>query len=271
VYGSEFSFYSGMSNIDFELQEGNPAAIAVRFHVAQHNMLTYMDFNVDTARAAVEDIGNQVTNVHIHGGDYEHHHPTHRTGLAVPAYGFRARWTARSGDPDDGCRFMLVRVHFANMPVAMKINRGEVDQLYARDLRLENITDALVVGDWRNLHSEITLANISCSDVPRFTAGDNRVDAPGRHYVADHFSRGLAIGADGREQGVKIAHRERAVSAPGPLADSSTMPFFWKNAIACLGVTVISKRDLTLFFSSKNLPPIRFTARLRVPFLRPTL
>ncbi len=70
VDGSEFTFYSGMSNIDFELQEGNPAAIAVRFHVAQHSMLTYMDFNVGSARAAVEDVGNQVTNVRIHGGDY---------------------------------------------------------------------------------------------------------------------------------------------------------------------------------------------------------
>ena len=30
VDASEFTFYSGMSNIDFELQDGNPVAIAVR-------------------------------------------------------------------------------------------------------------------------------------------------------------------------------------------------------------------------------------------------
>jgi len=35
VDASEFTFYSGMGNIDFELQEGNLTAIAIRFHVAQ--------------------------------------------------------------------------------------------------------------------------------------------------------------------------------------------------------------------------------------------
>src|SRR5579862_2740732 len=30
------TFYSAMSNIDFEIGDGNPAAIAIRFHVAQH-------------------------------------------------------------------------------------------------------------------------------------------------------------------------------------------------------------------------------------------
>lgn len=43
---SEFTFYSGMSNIDFELREGNAAAIAIRFHVAQHGVLSHMDFHL---------------------------------------------------------------------------------------------------------------------------------------------------------------------------------------------------------------------------------
>jgi hypothetical protein len=30
------TFYSAMSNIDFEIGDGNPAAVAIRFHVAQH-------------------------------------------------------------------------------------------------------------------------------------------------------------------------------------------------------------------------------------------
>jgi Pectate lyase superfamily protein len=39
-------FYSAMSNIDFEIGEGNPAAIGIRFHVAQHAFLSHMDFHV---------------------------------------------------------------------------------------------------------------------------------------------------------------------------------------------------------------------------------
>src|ERR1035438_7818174 len=39
------TFYSAMSNIDFEIGDGNPAAIAIRFHVAQHAFLSHMDFH----------------------------------------------------------------------------------------------------------------------------------------------------------------------------------------------------------------------------------
>ncbi len=44
VDASEFTFYSGASNLNFELQDGNPAAVAIRFHVAQHGVLAHMDF-----------------------------------------------------------------------------------------------------------------------------------------------------------------------------------------------------------------------------------
>jgi len=37
---SEFTFYSGLSNIDFELGDGNPAAVAIRFNVAQHSFIS---------------------------------------------------------------------------------------------------------------------------------------------------------------------------------------------------------------------------------------
>ncbi|MEI6861784.1 MAG: glycosyl hydrolase family 28-related protein [Verrucomicrobiota bacterium] len=221
VDGSEFTFYSGMANIDFELLDGNPAAIAVRFHVAQHSMLTHMDFKVGTARAAAEDIGNEASDIHVHGGEYGI--ITKRT---APVWQFLLMDSTFDGQRVAGIRtmeagFTLVRVSFAHMPVALQVSPGEVDQLYARDLRLENITDtALAVGDWRNHHSEITLANISCSNVPRFTAGDNPVAAPGPHYVVEHLSLGLAIGPDGREQGVRFQHRERVLTQPAPLPPS---------------------------------------------------
>ncbi len=240
VDASEFTFYSGMSNIDFELQDGNPAAIAVRFHVAQHSMLTHMDFKVGTARAAAEDIGNQASDIHVHGGDYGI--ITKRT---APVWQFLLMDSTFDGQRVAGIQtmeagFTLVRVGFSNMPVALKITPGEVEQLYARDLRLENITSAaLEVGDWQNHHSEITLANISCSNVPRFTAGDHPVAAPGPHYVVENFSLGLAIGPDGRESGVKLQHRERAVASAVPLppTDIPALPPMdkWVN-VRSLGV-----------------------------------
>jgi hypothetical protein len=202
VDASEFTFYSGMSNIDFELQDGNPAAIAVRFHVAQHSALTHMDFTVGTARAAMEDIGNQASDVHVHGGQYGI--ITKRT---APVWQFLLMDSSFDGQRVAAIHtqevgFTLVRVSFANMPVALEIAAGEVEQLYGRDLRLENVRTALVHGNAQNAHSEVNLTNIACSDVPNFFGGPRPVRAPSRHYVVDRFSYGLDIGVDGREQGI---------------------------------------------------------------------
>jgi len=217
VDASEFTFYSGASNIDFELQDGNPAAIAIRFHVAQHSALTHMNFNVGSARAALEDIGNQAWDIHVRGGTYGI--ITKRT---APVWQFLLMDSTFDGQRSAAIHtmeagFTLVRVRISNTPVALQIAPGEVEQLYARDLQLQNISDAaFVAGNWRNSHSAVTFANIACSNVPRFFGGEQPITAPGQHYVVENFSLGLDIGADGRELGIALHHRERALRRPAP-------------------------------------------------------
>jgi len=46
-----------MSNIDIEIGDDNPAAVAVRFHVAQHSILTHMDFHLGSGLAGVYQAG----------------------------------------------------------------------------------------------------------------------------------------------------------------------------------------------------------------------
>ena len=53
------TFYSAMSNIDFEIGDGNPAAVAIRFHAAQHAYLSHMDFHIGSGLAALTEIGNR--------------------------------------------------------------------------------------------------------------------------------------------------------------------------------------------------------------------
>ena len=64
------TFYSAMSNIDFEIGDGNPAAIAIRFHVAQHAYLSHMDFHIGSGLAALTEIGNEAEDLHFYGGRY---------------------------------------------------------------------------------------------------------------------------------------------------------------------------------------------------------
>ncbi|HEX2585159.1 MAG TPA: glycosyl hydrolase family 28-related protein, partial [Steroidobacteraceae bacterium] len=221
VDATEFTFFSGMSNIDFDLQDGNPAAIAVRFHVAQHSALTHMDFQVGNARAAIEDIGNQASDIHVQGGEYGI--ITKRTApvwqFLLMDSSFDGQRAAAISTQEAG--FTLIRVRFTNMSVALQIPKDEVEQLYGRDLYLENIHDAaFVAGNDANSHSAVTLVNTVCSNVPLFYGGDRPLKAPSRHYVMDRFSLGLEIGADGREQGIAMRHQEHALAQPASLLPS---------------------------------------------------
>ncbi len=214
---SEVTFYSGMSNIDFEIQDGNPAAIGIRFHVAQHCSLQHMDFHVGSAKAAMEEIGNQASDIRVYGGTYGI--ITKRT---APVWQFLLMDSSFEGQRESAIHtmevgFTLVRVRFAHMPTAIQIAPGEVEQLYGRDLRMEDIRSAaLKAGNMRNTHSEVTLTNVACSDVPKFYQGDGMVAAPSRHYMVDRFTLGLEIGADGRERGIVMQHREHALLRPAP-------------------------------------------------------
>ncbi|HEY1263541.1 MAG TPA: glycosyl hydrolase family 28-related protein, partial [Terriglobales bacterium] len=237
---SEFTFYSGMNNIDFELQEGNPAAVAVRFHVAQHSALVHMDFHLGSALAAAEDIGNQASDIHIYGGRYGI-----ITRKTSPAWQFLLMDSSFDGQSvaaihTEEAGFTLIRTRFAHAPIALEISAGQVEQLYGRDLQMEDISAAaLVPGNPANLRSEITLENVACSDVSTFLPGAEPVLAPSKYYLEERFSYGLEIGPDGRERGIALRHQERKLSAPAPAvaSDIPALPGMekWVN-VRTLGV-----------------------------------
>lgn len=222
VDASELDFNSAMCNIDFEVGEGNPSAVCVRFKVAQHSYLSYINFKLGTALAAMEDIGNISYNLKISGGKYGI--LTTRTSpnwqFVLMDSVFENQTVAGINTKDVG--FSLIRCNFSQMPVAIEIPEGETDQIYGRDLRFENITKAgIKFGDANHFKHQVTLVNTACTEVPQFLGNAlEQIAAPGKHYVVDRLSAGLEIGADGREVGIVTRHSKRALSAPAPVVPS---------------------------------------------------
>ncbi|MGC2299372.1 MAG: glycosyl hydrolase family 28-related protein [Acidobacteriaceae bacterium] len=222
---SEFTFFSAVSNIDFEIGEGNPAAVAIRFNVAQHSFVSHADFRITSAHAAIEQVGNQASDIHIHGGQYGI-----VTGKTSPAWqfllvdsSFDRQQIAAIQTHEAG--FTLVRDRFADVPVALSIPDGEIEQLYGQDLEMKNVSAAVLrLGDVKNLRNEITLENIACDQVRSFVLGAPGDDLPraASSFVEDRFTLGLEIGPDGREQGIVLRHHERpmdrsAVAVPSDI------------------------------------------------------
>jgi sugar lactone lactonase YvrE len=228
VDASELDFNSAMCNIDFEVGEGNPSAVCVRFKVAQHSYLSYMNFKLGTALAAMEDIGNISYNVKIYGGKYGI--LTTRTSpnwqFVLMDSVFENQTVAGINTKDVG--FSLIRCHFSHMPVAIEVPDDQTDQIYGRDLRFNDITKAGVkFGDAKHFKHQVTLVNTACTDVPQFLGNAlEKIAAPGRHYVVDRLSAGLEIGRDGREAGIVTRHKKRTLRAPASvvLSDIPTLP-----------------------------------------------
>jgi sugar lactone lactonase YvrE len=222
VDASEEDFNSVMCNIDFEMGEGNPSAVGVRFHGAQHSYLSYMNFNLGTALAALEDVGNEAFNLRFSGGKYGI--LTTRTSAAwqflLLDSTFENQTVAGVKTTDVG--LSLIRCNFSQMPVAIEIPKNETDQIYGRDLRFEGITRAGVTfGDAKNFLHQVTLVNTACTDVPQFLENaPDKIKAPGKYYVVDRLSAGLEIGPDGREAGIVMRHSQRALRSAAPVVPS---------------------------------------------------
>ena len=237
VDANEFTFYSGISNLDFEIGEGNPAAIAVRFHVAQHSFLQHMRFQVGDGRAALEDVGNGAIDLQIEGGEY---------GIisvrTSPAWQFLLMDSSLTGQRRAAIHtqevgMTLVRDRIARTPVAVEITRGMTEQLFGRDLVLEDIgRSAVVLGAARKAHHEVTLDHVICRNVPQLVESPQlgqgqdgssamfAVMGSLHPYIEEHLTIGIEIGPDGRERGVQIRHRERAGSGKAMASDIPLLP-----------------------------------------------
>lgn len=235
---NEFTFYSGINNIDFEIGPGNPVAIAVRFHVAQHSFVQHMRFQVGDGRAALEDVGNGAIDLQIEGGDY---------GIisvrTSPAWQFLLMDSTITGQRRAGIHtqemgLTLVRDRIAHVPVAVEITHGMVEQLYGRDLVLENIgKSAVILGDAQKAHHQVTLDQVICRDVPQLiqaqSAMNARLEVKGsaKQFIEEHLTAGLEIGPDGRELGVQVHHREHPGTAKAIATDIPALPAMqeWAN------------------------------------------
>ncbi len=224
---NEFTFYSGVSNINFEIGDGNPAAIAIRFHVAQHSFLANLDIEAGKGRAGIEDVGNQAHDITIHGGDYGI--ISKRTS---PAWQFLLMDSHITGQRiaaihTEEVGMTLVRVELADVPVAVEVSRGMPEQLYGRDLLLRNIgRAAFVMGDVSQQHNQVTLQEIRCDHVARLLEGGNAatgwspIPAPSRYFVEHQLTLGQEIDNNGREGAIALRHHESKLSVAPTLSGS---------------------------------------------------
>jgi len=237
------TFYSAMSNIDFEIGDGNPAAVGIRFHIAQHCFLTHMDFHIGSGMAALKDVGNEAHDLHFYGGDYGI-----ITSKPSPGWQFTLLDSTFEGQRKAAIReheagLTLIHSTFRNVPEAIEIEPNYSEELWVRDVRFENITGpAITISNEHNFRTEINLESIACDRVPTFALlreSGKQMQAPGPQYIVKSFSHGLTFASPGAQGEIKTtfdATTTASLPAFGPSHIRNAPPIdTWVN-VHTLGV-----------------------------------
>ena len=223
------TFYSAMSNIDFEIGNGNPAAIAIRFHVAQHAFLTHMNFHVGSGLAALTQIGNEAEDLHFYGGRY-----AILTEKTSPAWQFTLLDSTFEGQRDAAIReheadLTLIRDSFRNVPVAIDIDPKYSDDLWVKDCRFEDVPQAaVIISNEQNPTTAIGFENAVLHNVPTFALfreSGKTVAAKGAAYRVSDFTWGLIVPAEGVMGTIGMRYDAAPLAAlPAPLPPAIRMP-----------------------------------------------
>jgi len=210
------TFYSALSNIDIEIEDGNPGAVAVRARYAQHCFLAHMDLRLGSALAGIHEGGNVVEDLHFFGGRYAiwTSRPSPGWQFTVIDSSFEGQREAAILEREAG--LTLIRPHFLHVPTAVALEPGKADELWVKDACLEEVSGpAFLFGVENNPRNEINMEGVVCRAVPVFAAlrdSGTRFAAPASIYLVKTFSHGLSY------SDIAAAPRIRTLFDAAPLA-----------------------------------------------------
>ncbi len=231
---NQTTFYSSMLNVDIEIGDGNPAAVGVRFHVAQHGILGHMEFRIGSGLAGILEVGNVGQDLRFVGGRY---------GILAtstsPFWPYTLIDSVFEGQREAAIRehqtgLTAVRTTFRNVPVGISLDEGYSDHVWLKDTRFEKVASAAVVFDrGRNALMQLGVEDAICVDTPVFARdreSGRTFTTPSAAYRVRRFHHGLFVrGNDttGRIEEQFDAAPLAAAPAPlhagtaGPAADGS--------------------------------------------------
>ena len=249
------TFYSAISNINLKIEDGNPHAVALRTHFAQHSFVTNVDIHIGKGKAGLYDVGNEMENVRFFGGDYGIY--TTKTSPAwemmmVNTY-FEGQRKAAIRSQEGG--LTIVRLNAKNVPVVIEIEPAFSDKIYMEDCVFDNIRDAAIIVSNENNHTnQLSLLNIVCRKVPtlvQYRKSGTQTQGKGAIYQVKRFTHGLHLKDMAAEPETKtIADIEELKSLPAPFDnDIPALPEVntWVN-IRDLGAKGDGKTDDTQVF-----------------------
>ena len=225
------TFYSALSNVDLRIGDGNPAAVALRTHFAQHSFISHVDIHTGSGKAGLYDVGNEMEDVRFYGGDYGIYTTKTSPGwpmMMVDTYfeGQRKAAIATMAIGDVG--LTLVNMEVKNTPVAVEVTHAFPDKIFLENCRFENISESALVFNQYNAKNQVTALDVACRNVPVFATVrdlDSTVTYAGDVYRVNRFVYGLQVtGLGGDAQYGTIFETEALNNFPALAKEIPALP-----------------------------------------------
>ena len=191
------TFYSALSNINMRIESGNPQAVAIRAHFAQHGFISHCNLYIGNGKAGIYDVGNEIENVRFYGGDYGINSGRTSPGwpmMMVDTY-FEEQRKAAILAREVG--FAIVNMYVKNTPVAFEMEQNRVDRLHIENSYFENISKAgIMVSVENNAFSQLNLMNVHCKNFPvliQYLPSGKKEEVKETAYTVRDYTYGLVM------------------------------------------------------------------------------
>jgi hypothetical protein len=191
------TFYSAISNINLRIEDGNPIAVALRTHYAQHGFVSHMVINIGKGKAGISEVGNELENIKFYGGDYGI-----IAGQTSPSWPVAMVDTYFEGQRKAAIQchntgFAIVNMHARNVPVAVEIKENDIDRLFMEDCVFDNVKDAaIIISREQHALTQVNLINVSCRNVPvlaKMRQSGEKIEPGMKLYRVKDFTYGLVM------------------------------------------------------------------------------
>jgi len=190
------TFYSAISNINFRIEAGNPKAVVLRTHFAQHSFVSHCNFYIGEGFAGIYDLGNEIENLKFYGGEYGISSSRTSPGwpmLLIDLY-FEGQRSAAILSRNTGMSIISAQVN--DVPVAVELQHGISDRLFMEDCLFRNVGKGVLIGAENEAGSQINLLNVICQNVAvpiHFTPSGQNIEGNGNQYMIKNFVHGLVM------------------------------------------------------------------------------
>jgi sugar lactone lactonase YvrE len=235
------TFYSAMSNVDIRIEKGNPHAVALRTHYAQHSFVSYMTIWIGEGKAGLFDAGNEMENVAFYGGDYGIYTTKSSPGWPVMLVDATFEGQRKAAIRCQESGLAMVNLHVSRVPRVFDIDANYCDKLFLENSYISDVSEALVsVANENNSNNQINFRDVYCRDVPvlaSYARSGTRTEVAHKIYLIRDYTHGLCLESLDAEPAYRTTVRTEAVGRM-PQAPANDLP-----RLAGMG-TWVNIRDL---------------------------